>query len=127
MDATHTVRQYSMNTGGDGGTTLVESPDISGTVTITYRMGSPILDGLTSEALSNVNRADGLVVAGTLSISDASGKSAVTAIDAVLDGPPDLSLATDEGDVPVVWLCPNLVIENRGGKDLQAVTSTPIA
>lgn len=126
MDAVHTVRQYSMNTGGDGGTTFIESPDTSGTVTITYRMGSPLLAGLTAAALSNINRQDGLVVAGTLTILDGSGESAVLAEDAVMDGPPDLSLATDEGDVPITWLCSNLIIENKGGKELRAVTTTQV-
>lgn len=127
MEAELSERQWSMNTGGDAGTTLVERISTSGTITITYRMGSPILNRLTTLALENQNRSDGQVVAGTLSITEASGNSSVTATDAVMDGPVSLTLATDEGDVPVVWLCPNLIIENRGGKELQAVTTTPTA
>ena len=123
IEATHNVRQFSMNVGGDGGTTMIESSDLSGTVTITYRMGSPVLEQLTEAALSNVNRTDGLVVAGTLVVRDNSGKSSTIATDAMLDGPPDLTLATDEGDVPVTWLCPKLIIKNLGGKELRSVTT----
>ena len=126
VTASRTSRSKSLNEGGDGGTTVVHSASRSGIVTVTYRMGAPILSRLTTLVLNDEDRSDSLVQTGPIFFKDNSGPSEISAETATIDGVSDAEFATDEGDTTVTWLCTGLRIEVRGSGGLLAAAAPPL-
>lgn len=108
-----TSRNSSMNTGTDGGSTMVINNDRTGVVALTLRAGSD-----TNDVLSDIVNLDeagiGIKAVGPLEIRDFSGKSLHFDDEAFLDGPPDSEFANEESDNPWTFMCSNLRMNVRG-------------
>lgn len=100
------VRQFSLNVGGDGGGTRVESNNLSGVVAITVRKGSPTNALLTGR----------IGIVKPLMVKDNSSAGTLhKSPEAFLDGPPDDEFSTEESDVVWTFLCLVLGEDIRGG------------
>lgn len=122
--ATHGGGEKSLNTGGDGGVTVMHGVRVDGTITITYRGGAPILSKLSDLANDDKVRTDGFANFGKFYIKDFSGNTEASAPEAILENAADIELGDEENDVTVVWLCPFIKIENKGAKEIRATTTT---
>lgn len=125
VTADRDVKAYSKNTGGDGKSTIVANHNKSGTITITYRSGAPILGKLNDIAAANQDRTDGALVMGDLYIEDFSGTTKAIGVDAVIEGINPVDFGTDESDMTVTWLV-DLDVSGGGSKDVRAVSTIPI-
>jgi len=116
--AARTVRKAQLNTGSDGRSTLVESENRTGVMTVSYRAGSESNDFLVNRQLQD--EADNRQI-GMLQIKDFSGRSLFTDEQASLDGPPDVEKGDEEGDQQWTFLCPDMNIEARGNNDATTI------
>lgn len=113
IEISRTERNSSLNTGADGGSTLVINNNRTTTCSLTLRMGSDTNDELTEIVLEDEADNDVKNV-GVFQVKDLTGRSLHIDEEASLDGPPDTSYSTDEGEHGWTWNCPNMTMEPRG-------------
>lgn len=113
IEVARAERNSSLNVGGDGGATLVINNNRMVTVSLTIRMGSDSNDGLTDLLLEDEADND-IKNVGVLMIKDLTGRALHIDEEAFINGPPDTSFSTDEGEHTWTWECPNMKIEPRG-------------
>lgn len=113
IEISRAERNSSLNVGGDGGATMVINNNRMTTVSLTLRAGTDSNDGLT-DVLEQDEADNDTKNVGTLMIKDLMGRSLHIDYEAFLNGPPDPSYSTDEGEYTWTWECPNMAITPRG-------------
>jgi len=113
ITVTRTNRTMSLNGGADGGQTAVVSNNRSCTLTLTLRAGSRTNTRLTI-LQSKQDGSPGIYEIGTMSVTDYDGGSEVVDQSAMIDGPPDFELGTDEPNRVWTFLLPKPTIKVRG-------------
>jgi len=106
-------RNSSLNTGADGGSTLIINNNRNTVVTLSLRAGSDTNDYLSDIVLEDEADNDTKTI-GTLQIKDMTGKTLHIDEEASLDGPPDGEYATEESENGWNFNCPSMRIDARG-------------